>query len=96
MSQNSRCTGSGKTPTQEVDKKSFVSSVLKVLDIEKPIIVAASSAGYYALPYVLQPSPSTCEQRVQGLVTVGLVGADLFTPSQYHRCDVRIYDLCLS
>ena len=58
------------------------------LEIERPVIVASSAGGYYALPYLMQPSPITCESRVSGFVTVGMVGAEMFTPSQYHRCNV--------
>ena len=60
----------------------------EALDIKRPFVIGESAGGYYVLPFLLKPDPLTCGHRIRGLITIGLVGADRFTPSQYHRCEV--------
>lgn len=58
--------------------------------MEKPVIVAASYGGNYAIPYLMEPEADTCYQRARGFVPIATTSTGRYKPAQYHRCSVSV------
>ena len=76
------------------EKRTFLEAFLHHVQIVRPILVASSAGGMYAIPYVMEPEAVTCDSRAAGLVTVGVDGADNFSSAQYGVCKVILQLLC--
>ena len=58
------------------------------MKLDRPIIVSASMSGMFAVPYMMNPDPSTCQERVGAFVPLAPVYTEKFTHADYHRCEV--------
>ncbi len=70
------------------DRGQFMEEFLKACQAERPVLVAASMGGSYALPYIMNPRANTCDRRARGFVSIAIVGTDRFKNSQYNQCHV--------
>ena len=66
----------------------FIQRFLEKENIARPIVVAPSMSGAFAIPYIMTGKAFTCQDRARGFVPLAPVKTDLFTDSQYHKCEV--------
>ncbi len=85
--------GWGRTE-DEIDRTQegrFLSPFFKAVNMERPVIVAASYGGNFAIPYLMEPDPGSCEKRARGFVPIATTATGRYTAAQYHRCGVRSF-----
>ena len=70
------------------DKPAFLKQFIHQKGLGAPIIITPSMSGQFALPYLMTPTPSTCRERVSGLLAVAPVMTEKYQASKYHRCEV--------
>ncbi|CAH1787297.1 unnamed protein product [Owenia fusiformis] len=83
--------GASKSKTKGIkisDRADFLDTVIKQLDIKKPIIVSPSMSGGYSLPFIMGSNSETCTDRALGFIPVAPVGTDNYKPVQYNRCQL--------
>ena len=82
--------GYGKSPAGKTKNAGdFLNEFLRSQKIERPIIVAPSMAGSYALPYLMGKDPGGCTKRVRGFIPMAPVGTQSYTDAMFYRCEVR-------
>lgn len=59
------------------------------MKLKRPVIVSASMSGSFALPYLMNPEPDTCSERLRGFIPLAPVATEKFSHAAYHRCEVR-------
>lgn len=69
----------------------FLRVFIEELKLTRPVIVSASMSGRFSLPYIMEPDPTTCQDRVRAFVPLAPVYTEKFTHSEYHRCEVKVY-----
>lgn len=74
----------------------FVGAFVSAVKLSHPVIISASMSGRYSLPFMMKPEPTTCQDRVFGFVPLAPVSTEMFTHSDYHRCEVSYFVLCNS
>lgn len=65
--------GHGQSSAADVDETSWLIDLLKVLELNKPVVVSPSMSGIYSLPLVIAAPP-----RTSGFVAVAPVGIPAF------------------
>lgn len=85
--------GFGKSPavSEMTDPKArvdFLKAFLKQKNMHRPVIVAPSMSGSYSIPFIMEPHPESCQDRVRGFVPIGVVYSNQYKDAQYHRCEV--------
>ena len=70
-------------------KRDFMEQFVKAVKLGRPVLVAASMSGSFALPFVFRPDAATCTQRVRGFVPIAPAAASKFTQADYKSCKVR-------
>lgn len=73
------------------ERITFLSDVIIRLGIKRPLIISPSMSGRYSVPFVMEPDPTKCKDRISGFLPIAPVGTDDYIPSQYHRCQVGIF-----
>ena len=84
--------GWGRT-TDMIDRsqeKLFLKPFFESIHMERPVIIAASYGGNYAIPYIMEPDAGTCHNRARGFVPIATTSTGRYKAAQYHRCDVSI------
>ena len=71
------------------DLYQFLAQLIQELHLGRPVIVAPSMSGKYALPYLLN-DPSTAFQRVRGLIAIAPAYADGYSLDTYRRLRVPV------
>ncbi|XP_067142637.1 putative protein-lysine deacylase ABHD14B [Centruroides vittatus] len=64
--------GFGNSPNAKVEKQTFLSKVVKTLNLNNPVVISPSLSGLFSLPYMLRNWP-----EMGGYVPVAPVGTDL-------------------
>ena len=84
--------GWGESANWPADKKinnaDYIHSLLKLFNVTKAIIVTPSMSGSYSIPYMMTPSPSTCTDRLRGIITIAPTKTELFEHAQYFQCQL--------
>ena len=66
----------------------FLKPFLQSIQMERPVIIAASYGGNYAIPYLMEPEGDTCHRRSRGFVPIATTSTGRYKAAQYHRCSV--------
>lgn len=67
----------------------FLDVFLREMKLKRPIIVSASMSGIFVLPYMMNPEPDTCTERLRAFVALAPVATEKFEHAAYHHCEVR-------
>jgi len=86
-------TGFGKSKSTKFrggSRRDFLEQFMKAVNLDRPVLVAASMSGSFALPFVLRPEAATCTQRVRGFVPIAPAGTSKFSANDYGGCLVSL------
>lgn len=67
----------------------FLAQLMQELRLERPVLVAPSMSGRYALPFLLNDAP-TASQRVRALVAIAPAAASNYAPDKYGQLNVPV------
>ena len=87
-----RAQGWGSSKHEKLAKsetRDFLAQFIEQEHLDRPIIVSPSMSGGFAIPYLMTPTPQTCQDRARGFVPLAPVQTEAYSHSQYHRCEVR-------
>lgn len=68
----------------------FIEQFIKQEKLGRPLIVSPSMSGGYAIPFMMEPEPSTCHERMRAYIPLAPVKTELFKDSEYHRCEIPV------
>lgn len=70
------------------DRGQFLADLIHAAHIDHPLVVSPSMSGTYALPYMVQPDGTSCQERMLAYVPVAPGTADAFPVEAYKQCQV--------
>lgn len=85
--------GWAQSKNSKLEKYQFANFLQRFIEQEKlgrPVIVSPSMSGSYAIPFMMQPEPSSCHERMRAYVPLAPVSTELYKDSEYHRCEIPV------
>lgn len=80
--------GKGKTMNFQIrDHGEFLEEIIKMLDMNDPVIVSPSMSGMYSLPFLMKAVNSK-QRMCSGFVSIAVVGTLKYSQSDYERIKV--------
>ena len=82
----------GEKHLPQAERSRFLERFIEQKHMERPVIVAPSMSGSYAIHYMMRhPRPEDCTQRMRGFLPIAPVHYDQYEAHQYHRCEVLVF-----
>ena len=72
------------------DKGKFLKNLIEKEQLGKPIIVSPSMSGSFSIPYIMEPKPQTCADRLFAFIPVAPANTEAYKHPQYHRCEIPV------
>ena len=76
--------------TDAATKIKVMQRVIDDLHLDRPVIISPSMSGSFAIPFLMQNEPISCQQRSRGFVPVAPAASDLYSTDQFKQCEVGV------